>query len=95
MALGTLGVKLSAETLREATLPCILYWNSVHFVVLYKIKKNKYYISDPEHGLIKYNQKDFLRSWIGENATVKDEDGIALLIEPSPKFYQYKSLEKG
>ncbi len=90
----TLGVKLSTEALREAVLPCILYWNNNHFVVLYKIKKNKYYISDPAHGLIKYNQKDFLTAWIGPNATAKDEDGIALLIEPSPKFYEYKSLDK-
>ncbi len=90
----TLGVKLSAEALKEATLPCILHWNREHYVVLYKIKNKKYYISDPGHGLIKYKQNDFLRAWIGQNATVSDEDGIALLIEPSPKFYQYKSLEK-
>ena len=71
----TLGVKLSAETLKEATLPCILFWNNQHFVVLYKIKKNRYYISDPAHGLIKYNQEDFLKAWIGQNATVNDEEG--------------------
>lgn len=43
----SLGVKLSLETLEEAPLPCILHWNKNHFVVLYKIKKDTYYISDP------------------------------------------------
>ena len=27
-------------------LPCILHWNQNHFVVLYKVKKNRFYIAD-------------------------------------------------
>jgi len=45
----TLGAKLSFKKLSEdALLPCILHWNEDHFVVLYKIKKDKLFISDPE-----------------------------------------------
>ena len=51
----TLGVKLNQQKLDEAALPCILHWNKEHYVVLYKIIKNKYYISDPGIGLIDYN----------------------------------------
>ena len=51
----TLGVKLSIKKLEEAPLPCILHWNNNHYVVLYKIKKSKFYISDPAHGLLEYN----------------------------------------
>ena len=43
----TLGVKLSLNRLDEVSLPCILHRNKNHYVVLYKIKKGKYYISDP------------------------------------------------
>ena len=89
----TLGVKLSAHTIKEATLPCILHWNNQHFVVLYKVKKGNYYISDPAHGLIVYSEKEFVKWWIGNNATPDTEEGIALLIEPTPKFKQYKSQE--
>jgi len=32
------GVKLNLKKLSETPLPCILHWNKVHFVVLYKIK---------------------------------------------------------
>ena len=84
----TLGVKLNASNLRQTTLPCILYWNKEHFVVLYKIKKEKYYISDPAHGLIEYSKQDFLKFWIGNNANEFTHDGIALLLEPTPKFHQ-------
>jgi ATP-binding cassette subfamily B protein len=87
VGLKSLGVKLSAEKLEEAPLPCILHWNKNHFVVLYKIKKGNYYISDPAHGLITLTQQEFLKHWIGNNATKETEDGIALLIEPTAKFY--------
>jgi len=84
----TLGVKLNLERLEEAPLPCILHWNKNHYVVLYKIKKGIYYISDPAFGLIEYNKQDFLKFWIGNNADDFTQEGVALLIEATPKFYQ-------
>ena len=34
-----------------------------------KLKKTRaYYISDPAHGLLEYNEKEFLKFWIGNNA---------------------------
>ncbi len=95
----TIGVKIDFEKLQEVPLPCILHWNKNHFVVLYDIKrkisfnfsskekKDTLYISDPAHGLLKYNKEQFLKSWIGNNADEKTEEGVALLIEPTPKFY--------
>ncbi|WP_310378348.1 peptidase domain-containing ABC transporter [Flavobacterium sp.] len=84
----SLGVKLNLNKLQEAPLPCILHWDKSHYVVLYKIKKGIYYISDPAIGLLEYNETDFLKFWIGNNATKTMEEGIALLLEPTPKFYQ-------
>ncbi|CAI2766274.1 peptidase domain-containing ABC transporter [Flavobacterium collinsii] len=84
----TLGVKLNLERLEEAPLPCVLHWNKNHYVVLYKIKKNTYYISDPAFGLIEYNKEDFIKFWIGNNANESTQEGIALLIEATPKFFQ-------
>jgi ATP-binding cassette subfamily B protein len=84
----TLGVKLNVKRLEEAPLPCVLHWNKNHYVVLYKIKKGKYYISDPGFGLIEYNEKDFLKFWIGNNADESTQEGIALLVEATPKFFQ-------
>ncbi len=86
----TIGIKHSLQKLEEVPLPCILHWNKNHYVVLYKIKKGIYYISDPAIGLIEYNQEDFLKFWIGNNATETTDAGIALLLEPTPKFYQSK-----
>jgi ATP-binding cassette, subfamily B, bacterial len=84
----TIGVKSSLEKLDQVPLPCILHWNKNHYVVLYKVKKNIYYISDPAIGLIEYNKLDFLKFWIGNNANETTQEGIALLVEPTPKFYK-------
>lgn len=87
----SLGVKISLQQMEEAPLPCVLHWNKNHYVVLYEIKKDIYYVSDPAHGLINYNEQDFLKHWIGNNATAETEEGIALLLETTPNLKDYTS----
>ncbi|MDC1162271.1 peptidase domain-containing ABC transporter [Tenacibaculum sp.] len=84
----SLGIKLAFKKFLEAPLPCIVHWNKNHYVVVYKVKKDIVYISDPAHGLITYTKDEFIQHWIGNNADENTEEGIALLIEPTPKFYQ-------
>ena len=97
----TIGVKISFRQLcNEAPLPCIVYWNQNHFIVVYKVEKKKsetyVYVSDPASGLLKYGGSQFIKSWIQlkeasqgkkESETVPEGLGIALLLEPTPKFY--------
>ena len=80
-----LGVKINIEKLHRAPLPCILHWNKNHYIVLYKIKRKKYYISDPSHGLLKYSEKEFFSNWIGDNKK-GEEKGTVLLLEPKSNF---------
>ncbi|MDR2915638.1 MAG: peptidase domain-containing ABC transporter [Tannerella sp.] len=88
----TNGVKISLEQLKkEAPLPCILHWNQNHFVVLYKIKNDKYYIADPASQKVVFNEEEFKRCWISTKAGEQDT-GTALLLEPGPEFY---SMEDG
>ena len=82
----TIGVQFALNEIKQAPLPCILYWNQEHFVVLYKINKSIFYISNPSKGLISYTEQEFLKHWIGNEATPKTKQGIALLIEITPRF---------
>lgn len=83
----TLGVKVSFKKLKEeAPFPCIVHWNQNHFVVVFKIKKGKVFVSDPAHGILKYSEKEFIKNWVGASATEQTEEGIALLLEPTPKL---------
>ncbi|MDY0780816.1 peptidase domain-containing ABC transporter [Tenacibaculum sp. IB213877] len=83
----SLGIKLAYNKLLEAPLPCVVHWNKNHYVVVYKIKNDTVYISDPAHGLITFTKDEFIQHWIGNNADENTEEGIALLIEPTPRFY--------
>jgi ATP-binding cassette subfamily B protein len=85
----SLGVKLSITGLRQAELPSILYWRQSHFVVLYKIKGHKYYLADPANGLVTLTEEDFRHNW-----TTGLGSGIALLLSPTPEFYEQED-EKG
>lgn len=84
----TLGVKFNFTKLKEAPLPLIVHWNKNHFVVVYKIKDDVVYVSDPSYGLIIYTKEEFIQRWIGNNATEESKEGIALLLEITPKFKQ-------
>jgi len=66
----------------EAKLPCIVHWDNNHFVVVYKIKHDEIYIADPAYGRAKYKKEMFLAHW-----AVTDNEGYALLLEPSEEFY--------
>ncbi len=81
----SLGVKLTLDQLHQAQLPCILHWRQNHFVILYKIKKNQYHISDPAKGLIVLTEKEFTKQWFGHKEM---HDGISLLLTPTPQFYE-------
>jgi len=81
----SLGAKLTVEQLKEAQLPCVLHWRQNHFVVLYKVKRGNYYIADPAKGLLVYSTADFVQNWL---ASRELNDGISLLISPTPAFYE-------
>jgi ATP-binding cassette subfamily B protein len=84
----TTGVKITFEQLCETPLPCIVHWKQRHFAVVYEIKKGRVRVADPAHGLIKYTQEEFLNGWLSSRHGGEDT-GIALLLEPTPEFYQH------
>ena len=96
----TLAVKIDFINLLEnAPLPCIVYWNEKHFVVVYKMKQNKVYVADPAHGNLTFSTRDFLDHWIGKHSFENTEEGVVLLLEPTPSFNtleeDYAHTDKG
>lgn len=80
----TLGAKLNIEALLSIDLPCIMFWQQQHFVVLYKIKNGRFFTADPAVGLINYEEEEFLEKWcVDDNYT----EGIGLILSPKPEFY--------
>jgi len=101
IGMHTVGVKTTLEKLIEENVtPFIAHWRQEHFVVVYKIQgirsatssrapNYKIYVADPAEGLITYTKEEFLKYW----ATTEkngEKQGIALLLEPTPNFYEQK-----
>ncbi|MCC7333202.1 MAG: peptidase domain-containing ABC transporter [Flavobacteriales bacterium] len=53
-----------------------------------ELKGASVFVSDPAHGLLKYSQEEFIKNWIGNNADEHTEEGIVLLLEPTPILRQ-------
>ncbi len=84
----TMSVKVPfKQILEEDVVPFIAHWRQNHFVVVYKVTKNKVWIADPAHGLVKLTKQEFCDGWISDQ---EDEVGygIALLLETTPVFYE-------
>ncbi len=81
----SLGVKLTIEQLKQASFPCILHWKQNHFVILYKIQKGKFYIADPQYGLLILQEKEFTQNWFSHKEL---HDGISLIIGTTPSFFE-------
>ena len=96
------GVKITWEQLRdEMPLPCIVHWNQRHFVVVYEIRKKRggyvIKVADPASGLLTYTEEAFCKAWLqaGKDNEIEDDafantHGIALMLEPTLKFYEEK-----
>jgi len=100
IGMHTQGVRITLEQLiGDAPLPCILHWNQNHFVVLYKITKHcrdvapnvstRFFIADPAGQKYMMNREEFCRCWYSSKTQGKDT-GTALLLQPSPDFYDYE-----
>jgi ATP-binding cassette subfamily B protein len=99
----TMGVKASLDKMyKEKPLPFIAHWGQNHFVVVYGIKKvgktkgfaqsetlndYKIQVSDPAHGLVSYTREEFEKKW-ASTMHEGEKTGVALLLEPTPAFYE-------
>ncbi len=91
----TVGVKITWEQLAsEVNMPCIVNWNQKHFVVVYRIEKDKIIVGDPAQGILKYDKKTFLTSWYSIVDDIKGKMGIVLLLEPTPSFYNSEDVKE-
>lgn len=88
IGMRTMGVKITfAQLKKEAPLPCIVHWGQEHFVVVYKIRKDRVYVADPAFGRLEYSEKEFCEKWLS-TVSAGEEKGVCLLLQPSPEFYQ-------
>lgn len=69
--------------LLDAPLPLIAHWDQNHFVVVYKMNRKHVWIADPASGKQRLTRLEFETHWLSDG-----DKGIALLLEPQPRFYE-------
>jgi len=90
IGMQTMGVSLTWERLQsEAPLPVIVHWEQNHFIVVYKISRDKVWVADPAFGLAVYSRSEFLKGWISTRKEGEPK-GSVLLLQPSPDFLSHE-----
>lgn len=91
IGLRSLSLKVTINDLRDkVSLPCIIYWASHHFIVVYKVTKHKVYVSDPAKGLLSYSHADFVKNWYNED----EPFGFLMALEPMAHFKHIEINQK-
>lgn len=76
LGLRLLPVKLELDGLPELTLPCILHWDTDHFVVLQRLTRGGAVIHDPAIGVRRVSTEEIDHRFTG----------VAVMCEPGPQF---------
>ena len=74
--------------LMDAPFPMIVHWKQNHFIVIFKVDKKHIWIADPADGKHKLSHTEFKKNWLSDSET-----GVAILLEPTPKFYEQEGEE--
>jgi ATP-binding cassette subfamily B protein len=91
IGLRSLSIKVTLDDLcKKVTLPCIAYWDENHFIVIYRVSKERIYVSDPAKGLVSYTYGDFVTHWLREN----EQYGLVMVLEPMAHFKQIEANER-
>ena len=69
LGLSCEGLQMEITCLCSTNLPVILHWDQHHFVVLFKVQRNTYFIADPSSGIFRLTQSELLSHWY-----VRDQD---------------------
>lgn len=78
-------------SLSDLELPLIAHWEQNHFVVVFRISNRYVWVGDPrEAGIKKITHQAFIRGW----CSVGEEEGIVLLLSPTPTFYEQDGQEE-
>ncbi|BAU13079.1 cyclic nucleotide-regulated ABC bacteriocin/lantibiotic exporter [Leptolyngbya sp. NIES-3755] len=81
---STRPVKASLDQLAQQRLPAIAHWQGNHFVVVYRVHRNRVVVADPSIGQRSMSYAAFKEGWTG----------YALLLEPTALFKRTPETEQ-
>jgi HlyB family type I secretion system ABC transporter len=76
LGLDARSVRASKSRLDDLPLPAVVHWQGNHWVVLYRVQRDRVRISDPARGLRRLSRDEFLEQWTGYAAVVAYGEGL-------------------
>lgn len=70
--------------------PVIVNWGDDHFIIVYKVIKNRIWVADPAVGLLQFSSDEFKAEWNLKNS---DKTIAMLTLEPTPYFYSQYEID--
>ncbi len=77
VGLDVRAIKASKERFDQLPLPAILHWGGNHWVVLYAIEGDRFFIADPGHGLRRVTHAQLMGAWSGYAALPRPTQRLA------------------
>lgn len=71
-------VKADLTAVAKQTLPAIAHWQGNHYIVIYRITRDRVIIADPQIGRLDLTRQEFVQNWTG----------YTLLLTPTAQFEQ-------
>jgi HlyB family type I secretion system ABC transporter len=76
-------VRASLDRLAEQSYPWVAHWQGDHYIVVYKIRRQRVLVADPAAGKRWMTRSEFLVGWTG----------YALLLEPTDRLKQVEAVK--
>ncbi|NEO23439.1 peptidase domain-containing ABC transporter [Moorena sp. SIO4A5] len=91
---STRPVKASLDRLATEKLPAIAHWEGRHYIVVYKVTRDRVIVGDPAIGQKTFNHSDFKANWTGYALLLQPTAMLKEAKEASVAFWQFFELMK-
>ena len=87
-------VTATLDKLAEQTLPAIAHWEGKHYVVVYKITRQRVIIADPALGQLTLSREEFNKGWTGYTLLLQPTAIFSKTAETNSSLGRYFELVK-
>jgi ATP-binding cassette subfamily B protein len=87
-------VKADLKSLTEQGLPAIVHWEKYHYIVVYKITRDRVIVADPAIGRRILTHKEFLDGWAGYTLLLRPTALLKDAPEAEHNFWKFLELLK-
>lgn len=87
-------VKASLDQLAKQQLPAIVHWEGKHYVVVYRISRDRVIIADPAIGRRQLTHAEFRRSWTGYTLLLRPTSDFRNAPESKQLLWKFLALVK-